>query len=221
VRPVVVLRPEPGASATAAKAQSLGLEVRTVPLFTVAPVSWKAPDPEAFDGLVATSGNIFRCGGPALDALLDLPVHAVGEATAAAARDAGFRVATTGEHGIDALLSMIDPSLRLLHPCGEERREPVNPRQSIVPLVVYRAVAIADPPLGTLEGAVALVHSPRAGRRFAGLVSRRESTHIAAISDAAAVACGSGWCSVTTSDVPSDEGLLALAARLCHSRGEV
>jgi uroporphyrinogen-III synthase len=66
------------------------------------------------------------------------------------------------------------------------------------------------------SGNVALIHSPRAARRFAELVTDRSSIAIAAISPAAAEGIGSGWKSVAIADQPSDEALLALAATLCN-----
>ena len=49
-----------------------------------------------------TSANAIRHGGAGLERLRSLPVHAVGEATAAAAREAGFAVAGIGEGGCRA-----------------------------------------------------------------------------------------------------------------------
>jgi uroporphyrinogen-III synthase len=63
---------------------------------------------------------------------------------------------------------------------------------------------------------VALIHSPRAGHRFAELAKDRSTIAIAAISEAAAAAAGDGWQSVAAAGQPSDEALLALAARLCN-----
>jgi uroporphyrinogen-III synthase len=51
---------------------------------------------------------------------------------------------------------------------------------------------------------------------LAELVSDRSPVVIAAISKAAAEAVGDGWKSVAIADQPSDEALLALAARLCN-----
>jgi len=46
-------------------------------------------------------------------------------------------------------------------------------------------------------------------------VSDRGATSIAAISEAAAEAVGEGWARIEVADQPSDDALLALAARLC------
>jgi uroporphyrinogen-III synthase len=64
---------------------------------------------------------------------------------------------------------------------------------------------------------VALIHSPRAGRRFTELVEDRSSISIAAISPAAAEAVGGGWKLVASAEHPTDDALLALAARLCNN----
>jgi len=216
MRRVLVLRPEPGASATVERAREMGLDAVAVPLFAVEPVAWKVPDPARFDGLLLTSANAARHGGEQLQRLRGLRVYAVGEATAEAARDAGFDIAATGEGGVDRLLGSIDAGLKLLHLCGENRREPQGTGQRITPIAVYRAEAIAAPDLSAAEGAIALIHSPRAGRRFADLAHDRASIAIAAISLAAAEAVGTGWRAVESAAAPTDEALLALAARLCN-----
>jgi uroporphyrinogen-III synthase len=214
---VIVLRPEPGASATAARARELGLDVVSIPLFEVETAAWHAPDPAPFDALLLTSPNAVRHGGAALNSLRGLPVHAVGPATAEAAREAGFTIASSGSGGVDELLERLEPGLRLLHLCGEDRRTPASPRQAIAAVPVYRSRAIEPPPsLVRASGAVVLVHSPRAGQRFAALFENRRTTAIAAISDAAAAAVGPGWREIHVAGEPGDDALLALAARLCN-----
>ena len=212
---IIVLRPELGASATVAKARERGLDAALIPLFTVEPVAWEAPEAVGFDGLLLTSANAMRYGGDGLEALRGLKAYAVGEATAEAARAAGFDIAANGDAGVDRLLGSIEPDLKLLHLCGEDRREPREAKQKITAVTVYRAKPVDAPDLGGIRGAIALIHSPRAGQRFAELVSDRGATSIAAISEAAAEAVGEGWARIEVADQPSDDALLALAARLC------
>jgi len=216
MRRLVVLRPEPGASATVSRAHELGLEAIAVPLFEIEPLDWEAPDPAEFNGLLLTSANAVRFGGGQLDSLRHLPVYAVGEATAEAAREAGLVVAVTGGAGVDALLAGIELHLSLLHLSGEDQRAPAAPNQQITSVVVYRARPVEAPDLGGIEGNVALIHSPRAGSRLAELVPDRQSVAIAAISVPAAEAAGSGWEAVEVAERPTDDALLALAARLCN-----
>ena len=213
---VAVLRPQPGADATVAKARALGLDTVAIPLFEIEQVEWEAPEAAGFDGLLLTSANAVRFGGDGLAALRGLKVYAVGEATADAARTAGFDVAATGDSGVDRLLGSIEPDLRLLHLCGAERQDASDARQEITGVVVYRARPVVDPDMSLVEGSIAIVHSPRAGRRFVELVGDRAAISIAAISSAVAEAVGDGWKEVAVADQPSDDALLALAARLCE-----
>ena len=215
MRPILVLRPEPGASVTVKRAQELGLDAFSVPLFEIEPVSWSAPDPGNFDGLLVTSANAVRHAGDEIKELTGLPVYAVGAATADVAREAGLDVALAGEGGVDRLLDAVPPGLRLLHLCGEYRRMPTDPNHEITPLVVQTAKPIEAPDLSAAKGAVAMIHSPRAGARFAELVADRRSILIAAISQPAADAVGQGWATVEVAEYLNDYGLLALAARLC------
>lgn len=220
MRPLVVLRPEPGATATCNAAIEAGLAPVAVPLFEIEAVAWTAPDPARFDGLLLTSANALRNAGPGLEKLRGLPVYAVGEATAAQAGEAGLITSFVGAGGVDDLLAEIEPHLRLLHLCGEQWREPVAPLQSIARLPVYRAAPLAAPDLAPIAGAVVAVHSPRAGARLAELAAvagiDASAIAIAAISPEAARAAGGGWERTVTADQPSDAALLALAARLCN-----
>lgn len=220
---VLVLRPEPGATATAARARALGLAAVTAPLFTVRPVGWDAPDPATFDAVLLTSANAPRHAGPQLSAFLHLPCRAVGEATAAAACEAGFTDVTTGEgDGAAALAALAG---RIFHPCGRDRVPLSHPRGTIERRVVYAADAVERLPIPARKalaaGAVVLLHSPRAAATFASLADAaglaRHGVIAAAISDAAAAAFGGGWGRVAVAARPRDEALLELAAQLCQN----
>lgn len=222
MRPLVILRPEPGASATADAARRLGLEPILIPLFQIEPVAWTAPDPSNFDGLLLTSANAVRAGGRELRKYLKLPVHAVGEATAAAAREEGFKVETVGSGGVESLLASLPPNLKLLHLGGANRREPTSAAQTISVVSVYRSTPLPLPEnFCAVEGAVVAVHSPRAGARLADLAREGglelKSTSIAVISAETATAVGEGWQQVEAASEPSERALLALAARLCQN----
>lgn len=212
---VIVLRPEPGASATVASARARGLDAAAIPLFRVEAVDWNAPEQSGFDGLLLTSANAVRHSGQKLASLRGLKVYAVGDATADAAREAGFDIASAGHSGVERLLGSIEPDLRLLHLCGADTVD-ANAPQSITKLVVYRSQPLPAPDLSAIGASIALVHSPRAARRLTELVSERGSTAIAAISPAAAAAVGEGWLAVEAADQPNDDALLALAESLCN-----
>lgn len=216
MKKLLLLRPEPGLSASADHARSLGISVVTCPLFAVAPLAWTAPDPAHFAALLLTSANAVRHAGPQLAKLATLPVLAVGRATADAARTAGLRVTKVGEGGAQQLIDSLAGSPRLLHLAGEDHGPIASHR--VTTLAVYRAGTIDAPDLPEVTDMVIAVHSPRAGARLAELVDARSDTMIAAISEAAALACGSGWRALEWSPKPTDSALLALAARLCQSR---
>ena len=193
----------------------MGLEPVVVPLFEVEPIAWEAPEAASFDALLLTSANAVRHGGDKLQAWRGLPVHAVGAATGEAAREAGFDVASTGKDDVDRLLGSIEADLKLLHLCGEDRREPQDPRQHITAVPVYRAVPVSEPSLDGLAGQVAAVHSPRAAARLAELVDDRGAVALTIISKLAADAAGDGWAEIAVADQPTDAALLARAVELC------
>ena len=201
----------------------MGLQTVTAPLFDLTAIEWQAPEASEVDSVLLTSATACRLGGDKITRFADLPCYAVGEATAEAARLAGFREVKAGRgDGAAALRMMIeDGAERPLHLCGRDHIPLKDPR--IVRRIVYAADEVpALPPaaVGAVRnGAVALVHSPRAASVFGKLVDQagldRSGTCLAAISDAAATPAGLGWRKVATATNPSDQALLELAAKLC------
>ena len=218
----MIVRPEPGASATVERAKAMRIDAFAMPLFAVEPVEWAVPDPLEFDALLLTSANAVRHGGPGLEPLRGLPVYAVGEATAAAAHDADFTGASVGDGGLERLLGAIPPDLRLLHLCGEHRA-PAPAGRAITAVPVYRSDPVPMPDgFERIERQTVAIHSPRAGSRLGELVDEagiaRNTIRIAAISRAAAEAAGGGWERCESVESPDETALLALAARLCDNR---
>lgn len=209
----MILRPEPGASATLERAKAAGMDAVATPLFEIAPVDWAAPDAGHYDALLLTSANAILQGGEELAGLRALPAYCVGAATAVAAREAGFAATKTGAGDVEALIERVPQGVRLLHLAGRDHRAIAG----VIAIIVYDSAVIDPPPsLEALAGNVAMVHSPRAGERLAELIDNRGDIGIAAISAAAAAACGSGWREVAAIDAPGDGALLALAAALCQ-----
>lgn len=223
MRPLIIVRPEPGASATARRAAQLGLNALCVPLFAVEPLDWQAPDVSDFDALLVTSANAVRHAGPQLAALAGLPCHCVGAATAAAARAAGLTVAAFGTAGAQALVdSMTSRGHRkLLWLTGKDRTMLRSDSAQITPLVCYHAAEITDPPgwaKAVVAPAVLLLHSARATQRASALASDARKHLIAiAISDAVAAAAGPDWEQLVVAPAPTDADLLAIAAKLCQT----
>lgn len=223
MRPVIIVRPEPGASATAQRAAALGLQPRTVPLFAIEPVAWPVPDIAGHDALLLTSANAVRHAGPELALLAGLPCHAVGEATAAAARAAGLNVVAVGDAGAQPLVAAMTSSRHraILWLTGEERSEIDASTGRITPLACYRATDIIDPVVWAAaidRPAVLLLHSARAGRRAAALAgATRNHLIVLGISDAVCAAAGAGWEASHAAPRADDAEMLAMAAELCQT----
>ena len=219
-RALVVLRPEPGNSQTARAIEDAGLTAIRLPLFVVRPLPWPAPTRE-HDALILTSANAMRHGGAQLATLTGLPVYAVGKATAASAEVMGFSVAHVGNKGAEALLEQAraDGVARALHLTGRHHRlEKLPPIVEIREVYASEASPVDGDDAAALGDAVALIHSPRAGKALADLVTRdglnRSNIAIAAISSAAAEAAGNGWRDVAVSTTTDDKGVIAAARSL-------
>lgn len=224
MRPLALLRPEPGWSASAAASRSQGIEIVGHPLFEPEAVAWELPEGR-FDALLVGSGAVFRHGGAALDGLADLPVHAVGEATAEAARAAGFAVGTVGEGGLQQVLDHEAGEHRTFLRLGGEERVPLapHPGQSLVEVTVYRMRPreLAAEFVARLRGGRSIValHSAAAARHFAAECDRhgivRADHALLALGQRIAAAAGGGWAAIHIADRPEDAALLAKAAALC------
>lgn len=218
-RRVAILRPEPGNAATAARLRAAGLDPLALPLFGVHALAWTPPDPAEFDGLLLTSANAVRHGGPGLANLRALPVLAVGGATAHAARQAGFAVAHTGSMGVAALLRGTNGFNRLLWLTGRERTAISHPAlAAIIPVYASDPIGLTAGDAAALRGGVVLIHSARAGAQLATETARhaipRDAIRIAAISRKAADAAGPGWGAVAVAETPDDDALVAIARPL-------
>lgn len=224
--PLLILRPQPGADETAARARALDLSPVVAPLFTVRALPWSPPRADAFDAIMLTSANAARRAGAGLAGFLGLPCYAVGEATAAAAADAGFSDVRIGpEDGVALLMAMeTDGIARALHPCGADHvtLEPASMRITRMPVYEAQAVKVLPPETeaALAEEPVALLHSARAAQLFGALVPDRSQVTVAAISPRTARAAGSGWRRLAVAAEPRDHALLALAAKLCQTMGQ-
>jgi uroporphyrinogen-III synthase len=93
---VLVTRPQPDNEATAAALRTKGLEVLLAPMLRFEPVAFHDDADARYGAVIVTSANALRAieADQAASRLLTLPLFAVGERTAAAARRAGFRDAS-------------------------------------------------------------------------------------------------------------------------------
>jgi uroporphyrinogen-III synthase len=220
---LLALRPEPGLAATLARARDLGLPITGHPLSAIRPLAWDCPDPAGIDGLLIGSANAILHGGPHLARLTAKPVFAVGEATADAAREAGFTVAMTGSGGLQGVLDAIEGPCHLLRIAGEEH-VPLTPPPGVTfaEVIAYRSEALpldASAALLASGAALVLLHSAATARHFAAEVDRlglpRRGITLAALGLRIAAAAGDGWAAIHTATTPDEATLLQLAFDLC------
>jgi uroporphyrinogen-III synthase len=203
---VLVTRPEPEASLSAAALRRLGHDPIAAPVLDIVLDRAVAIDPAGLQAIAVTSVNAVKA--LAERGLGSLPLYAVGDATAAAARAAGFSIVISagGRAGdlVEAVRCGCVPTQgAILYAAGRDRSGDVDGdlRRAgfTVRLVeVYRAEpvrALAAEAVAALgEGAVdaALVFSRRSGEILVSRLTELQMPHIpvhlavAAISEAAA-----------------------------------
>lgn len=223
--PLVIIRPEPGASATLSSARAMGLNAHAFPLFKVRPLDWEPVPPEEIDALVLGSANALRHGGPALARYRGMPAYAVGEKTAEAGQAVGLEIVAVGKDRLQQVMARLDPRhRRLLRLAGRERVDLSLPQD--VTLTV-REIYASEPqpfPAGLIEmlrkSAVVLLHSGEAAAHFARGCTEaavpRGNVRLAAIAPRVAQRAGDGWASVQSAPETNDAALLAMASGMCQ-----
>jgi uroporphyrinogen-III synthase len=228
--PLLIIRPEPGATATQAAAAALGLVAERFPLFTAQARDWEAPAPDTFDALLLGSAQACRFGGGALGDYAGKPAFCVGSATARAAQAVGLTVAAQGEGGLQAMLESIPPQ-RLLRLAGEAH-VPLEPPTGLTMItrVAYASVAQPLPTalarlllVEVLPAFILLLHSGEAARHFIAETDRlalpRGRIHAITIGPRVTeIAAQTGdWASLATAERPDDAAMLAMAAQTCQT----
>ncbi|MEN9931993.1 MAG: hypothetical protein RIS17_566 [Pseudomonadota bacterium] len=211
---ILVVRPQPGADATAARLLALGHQPVVQPLLTTRARDWQLPAkrPEA---VILTSAAAVRHAGADADPLKSVPAFAVGEATAAAARAAGWADVTAGPGTIQALLDGLagGPARQFLHLAGADLTAvTVPPTIHLARVTVYETPLLPLSALPDVEGV--LLHSPRTARQFASEWNRldgaRRSLAVYAISAPTLAAAGAGWATAMAAPEPTETALLAM-----------
>ena len=235
----LVTRPAEDAAETAARLAAMGIEPVVAPATRIEIAARPPLDLDGVQALLATSRNGVRALAGATPAR-DIPLLAVGDATAALARAAGFRsVASAGGDACDlARLAtrMLEPgSGRLVHAAGEAAgdalcRALADKGFDAVPEALYRAVPVPLPVgvralLAAGGIALALFFSAGAARAFADTLGRDGSqaccARIAAIclsTRVAEAAAALPWRAVRRAARPELESLLAAVAAALEDR---
>ncbi len=232
MRRVLVTRPEPGASRTAARLRAMGFEPVLLPLSKTVPL---AVDPGASlgraDAIAITSANAIRHAPvELLERLKALPCHAVGTRTAAAAREAGFMSVTGGPGDAATLagrLAGIVAGQSLIYLCGRVRFAGFEERLAaagvhVQPTETYDTVAVdysSEDVIETLGGGkvdTILLYSATAAAAACELIARPELRHlfegvqIAALSARIADAYAASGSGIRVATKPREDDLLAL-----------
>src|ERR1700743_1019410 len=111
---VLVTRPHRDNEATAASLRARGFEVLQAPMLQFEPLIWQDDSDARYGAVIVTSANALRGveKHPAAPRLLKLPLFAVGEHTAAAAKEAGFDKVTSANGGAVALREAVLASVK-------------------------------------------------------------------------------------------------------------
>jgi uroporphyrinogen-III synthase len=111
---VLLTRPEPDNETTAAALRAKGYDVLLSPMLRFEPISFQEDSEVDYGAVIATSANAMRglAGHPVRERLLKLPLFAVGQHTAQAARQVGFRDVIAADGDAAALRDLMTTSVR-------------------------------------------------------------------------------------------------------------
>jgi uroporphyrinogen-III synthase len=209
----------PNAEATCEKLRRHGHLVTSLPLMAFESVPW---DAEPASALMLTSPQAAR----SIETPWPVPVYAVGGATAAAARAAGFTDVRDGGGTVQALVDRVaaDGIGRILHLAGADRTPVEVPAGlQIDTIVVYRARLL--PVAGVPDVDLVLLYSVRTAGHFAAECDRlgvaRTALGVAVLSEAIAAAAGPGWRETIIAAQPNEDALLAAIDAACEKSGGI
>jgi uroporphyrinogen-III synthase len=152
---VVVTRPQADSERTAAALEALGHEVLVAPLMRIEPVAVDLAG--TWSAIVITSANALQAVPATADGVKTLPVFAVGDRSAEAARRAGFAEVSSANGDITDLVRLVatravGAKAPLLYLAGEDRTGDLVAQLAAHGIdaemkVVYRIVAEVFPPV--------------------------------------------------------------------------
>ena len=227
---LLITRPEEDAHPLAAELEDLGAEVLIEPMLTIRSVSGPTPDLAGVQALLVTSANGLRAFA-ARSPERDLAVFAVGDGSAAKARQAGFGRVESAGGGVPELAQLIGERLKpeggpLLHVAGSRLAGDLGARLKNLGFDCRRAVLYDAEPSQDL-GAEALAafagngldgvlfFSPRTARAFVTLVEKAEMMESCRVLAAfclspavAAAAAALPWGKIVSADRPDQASML-------------
>jgi uroporphyrinogen-III synthase len=111
---ILVTRPQPDNATTVAALRARGFEVLPAPMLRFEPVAFQDDCDAPYGAVIVTSANALRAVADqaALSRLKELPLFAVGERTAEAARETGFRNVVSADGDAGALRDLMAAGIR-------------------------------------------------------------------------------------------------------------
>ncbi|MBP6688390.1 MAG: uroporphyrinogen-III synthase [Hyphomonadaceae bacterium] len=216
---VAITRAQPEADRTAERVRARGAEAIVAPLLTIVPCGYDTSTSGA-QAIIFTSTNGVRAFPDARGARERL-VLAVGDATANAAREAGFVNVRSADGDANALVDLakreLDPANgKLVHVSGDHVGGDVSGKLraagfSVDWRLAYASIAamvLPDALLGPLD--VVLFHSTRAAETFAALgAPNADKLTAGCLSDSVAQAAArTSWKRIITAPYPREDDLL-------------
>jgi uroporphyrinogen-III synthase len=199
---ILVTRPHPDNEATAEALRARGHVVLLAPVLKFEPMAFQDESEVGFGAIIVTSANAIRAVAPQLRdlGLLELPLFAVGEHTAAVARDIGFdEVIVAGGDAISlrdkvmqsARGKLLKKKSTLLYLAGADLSRDLGGELgaegfNVVTQTTYRMVPVRHLPREVCEGfaahgiAAVLHYSRRSARAFLE-AARDEGVEISAL----------------------------------------
>lgn len=187
---VLVTRPEPGASRTAARLAADGFSPIVLPLTEILPLEPAMPEGDIAAVVISSANAIRGAPAPLLASLSSKPVFAVGDETAAAARAAGFVDVRSSAGDANCLVRDVTAGMpaeaRAAYLCGRVRLDTLEAQLaalgfSVVAIETYdtheRLPALEE--LTALDAgpvAAALLYSAKGAACLARVVSPRTGT---------------------------------------------
>lgn len=227
---MLITRPEPGASETAARVAAMGLAPIVAPLLRIRPSPVRLPPSERIAAILLASGSAVD---PLPATFRALPLLTVGEATARRAEQAGFTNVASADGNAEALAALVrarvrprDGTLLLASGRGQSLALAADLRASgyrVARRVVYTAGPVARLPAAARAALLGdqmqtvLFFSAETARHFmrlvraAGLVDSLRNREAITIGPQAGMALkGVPWARIRVAGKPTQNEMLAL-----------
>jgi uroporphyrinogen-III synthase len=227
---VLITRPEPGASETAAHVAAMGLVPIVAPLLVVRPMPVHLPPTNQIAAILLASGNAVD---PLPESVRGLPVLAVGAATMRRAQSAGFTDVASADGDAVSLATLVRERFRprdgtLLLAAGQRQSLAFATDLRASGYRVARRVVYAAEPVAILPAAVrtallgdralaVLFFSAETARCFVRLVRAASLADTVGRHDAITIGARAGmalkgvrWARVSVAGKPTQDEILAL-----------